>query len=123
MVTVLTGIAVALVGGLFSLDEIAELSNAGTLMAFAAVGTCVMVLRVRRPEINRAYRTPVAWIIGPLAVAGCAYLFASLPYSTMIQFVIWNSMGRWSICSDGLRWGTLGQRMAADAQSGIAVFS
>jgi APA family basic amino acid/polyamine antiporter len=93
LVTIITGVAVAIVGGLFSLDEIAELSNAGTLVAFAAVGISVLVLRRRHPDMPRVYRTPLAYVIGPLAILGCAYLFASLPYSTMIQFVIWNSIG------------------------------
>jgi APA family basic amino acid/polyamine antiporter len=116
MVTILTGIAVALVGGLFSLDEIAELSNAGTLVAFASVGICVMVLRRRRPDISRAYRTPAVAVIGPLAVAGCGYLFVSLPYSTMIQFLIWNTIGLVVYLAYGMGASRLGRRMALDTQ-------
>jgi amino acid transporter len=40
---------VALVGGFLPLDQIAELSNAGTLLAFICVAVCLMVLRVRGP--------------------------------------------------------------------------
>ncbi len=38
VITSLTGVAVAAVAGFFRLDEIAELANAGTLLAFIAVG-------------------------------------------------------------------------------------
>ncbi len=116
LVTVITGCAVALVGGLFSLDEIAELSNAGTLVAFAAVGLSVLVLRRSRPDLARVYRTPGAWVIGPLAIAGCAYLFASLPYSTMIQFVIWNSIGMVVYVTYGMGASRLGKRIAQGAE-------
>jgi APA family basic amino acid/polyamine antiporter len=92
-VTVITGCAIALVGGLFSLDEIAELSNAGTLFAFAAVAACVMALRLQRPDLKRIYRCPAAFVLAPLAILGCGNLFISLPYSTMVQFAIWNGLG------------------------------
>jgi len=92
-VTLMTGVACSLVGGLFGLDVIAELSNAGTLVAFASVGLGVLVLRRTRPDLKRVYRTPAAWIVGPGCIAGCFYLLVSLPVSTMIQFAVWNSLG------------------------------
>jgi APA family basic amino acid/polyamine antiporter len=45
-----TGLLVAGVAGFFRLDEIAELANAGTLLAFIAVGLSLMVLRRRAPS-------------------------------------------------------------------------
>jgi basic amino acid/polyamine antiporter, APA family len=91
--TLLIGGLVAAVAGFFRLDEIAELSNAGTLAAFMAVGFCVMVLRVRNPEAPRIFRTPAVWAVAPLAILGCAYLFYSLPSTTQLRFLIWNAIG------------------------------
>jgi len=91
--TVLIGILVATVAGFFRLDEIAELSNAGTLAAFISVGLCVMVLRHRHPEAPRKFMTPAVWIVAPLAILGCGYLFYSLPSTTQIRFVLWNAIG------------------------------
>ncbi|MGC1302500.1 MAG: amino acid permease [Caulobacteraceae bacterium] len=91
--TLLVGFFVAVIAGFFRLDEIAELSNAGTLLAFICVCVCVLVLRVRRPDLKRVFRCPIAWVIAPLAVLGCLYLMISLPAATLIRFVIWNLIG------------------------------
>jgi APA family basic amino acid/polyamine antiporter len=91
--TIGVGVFVALIAGFFRLDEIAELSNAGTLLAFVAVCACVMVLRRRSPELIRPFRSPAVWVLAPLAIAGCLYLFISLPAATLIRFVVWNLIG------------------------------
>jgi APA family basic amino acid/polyamine antiporter len=91
--TIGLGLAIALVAGLFPLAEIAELSNAGTLLAFITVALSVMVLRAQRPDLPRLFRCPQVWIVAPLAVVGCLYFMASLPAATLIRFVIWNVVG------------------------------
>jgi len=93
LMTVVTAIIVALVAGFFPLAEIAELANAGTLCAFIAVCACMLVLRVREPMRRRIFRTPWPWIVGPLGILGCIYLFISLPSGTQIRFFIWNALG------------------------------
>ncbi|WP_174273597.1 amino acid permease [Sphingomonas bacterium] len=93
LITLLTGIAIAIIAGLFRLDEIAELANAGTLLAFIAVGACLMVLRKRAPEMPRLFRCPAPYAVGTLAILGCLYLLASLPTMTIVRFLIWNAIG------------------------------
>ena len=83
----------AATAGFFPLDKIAELANAGTLLAFLSVAVCVMVLRVRSPELPRLFRTPLVWIVAPAAVLGCLYFMASLPMATLIRFAVWNAIG------------------------------
>ena len=92
-VTVLTGVIAAVIAGLLPLKEIAELANAGTLLAFIATAVCMMVLRRREPHLMRPFRTPAWQVIGPLAVVGCVYLFASLPGATIARFLVWNAIG------------------------------
>ncbi|WP_374573904.1 amino acid permease [Phenylobacterium sp.] len=92
-VTLLTGAIAAVIAGMLPLQEIAELANAGTLLAFVATATCMMVLRRREPTRHRDFRCPAPWLVGPLAVAGCVYLFVSLPEKTMVRFAIWNLIG------------------------------
>lgn len=92
-VTLLTGTIAAVIAGLLPLQEIAELANAGTLLAFVATAVCMMVLRAREPLRLREFRCPAPWVVGPLAVAGCAYLFWSLPEKTMVRFLVWNLIG------------------------------
>jgi APA family basic amino acid/polyamine antiporter len=92
-VTVLTGGFVAAIAGFFKLDEIAELSNAGTLLAFLLVAVCVMVLRVTKPALERKFRCPWVWIVAPIAAAGSLYFIISLPNLTILRFVGWNIVG------------------------------
>lgn len=92
-ITVFTAVLVAALAGVARLDEIAALANAGTLAAFTAVGLCLLVLRRREPGRERKFRTPLAWIVGPIAIGGCLYLFFSLPRSTQLWFLVWNVLG------------------------------
>ena len=92
-ITIFTAVLVAAMAGVARLDEIAALANAGTLAAFTAVGLCLLVLRKREPNRERKFRTPLAWVVGPLAIAGCLYLFFSLPTRTQLWFAIWNVVG------------------------------
>ena len=91
--TAFTAILVGALAGIARLDEIAALANAGTLMAFTAVSLCLLVLRRREPGRKRVFRAPAAWLIGPVAIAGCLYLFASLPQRTQLWFLLWNAAG------------------------------
>lgn len=91
--TAVTALLVAVLAGVARLDEIAALANAGTLAAFTAVALCMLVLRLRDPDRPRRFRAPLAWIVGPVAIAGCLYLFASLPATTQRWFVLWNALG------------------------------
>ena len=92
-VTGLTGVFVAAVAGFIRLDEIAELANAGTLIAFIAVGVCLIVLRRTAPDLPRIFRCPAPYLVGSLAVLGCVYLLFSLPSMTLIRFLGWNLLG------------------------------
>lgn len=92
-ITVFTAVLVAALAGVARLDEIAALANAGTLVAFIAVAVCLLVLRKRDPDRPRTFRTPMAWVVGPLAILGCLYLFWSLPHKTQLWFLAWNVVG------------------------------
>jgi APA family basic amino acid/polyamine antiporter len=92
-VTVLTGGFVAVIAGFFRIDEIAELSNAGTLLAFLLVAVCVMVLRVTQPALERKFRCPLVWVVAPIAAAGSLYFIVSLPNLTILRFIGWNALG------------------------------
>ncbi|MCD9097696.1 amino acid permease [Luteimonas fraxinea] len=92
-ITLFTAVLVAALAGVARLDEIAALANAGTLAAFTAVAVCLLVLRHRDPDRPRVFRTPLAWVVGPVAILGCLYLFWSLPSRTQLWFLAWNVLG------------------------------
>jgi Amino acid transporters len=92
-VTLFTGVVSAVIAGLAPLKLIAELANSGTLCAFVAVSLAMLIYRRRDPARPRVFRTPLAWLVGPLAILGCIYLFAHLPWLTMGLFAAWNAIG------------------------------
>ena len=92
-ITLFTALIVAAIAAFFPLDEIVKLANAGTLTAFIAVAVCMLVMRRRAPDAERRFRTPAAWLVGPVAILGCLYLFASLSSTTQLWFLIWNLLG------------------------------
>ena len=93
VVTIATAILVTVIAALFPLSAIAEVANAGTLVAFIAVASCVMTLRVLEPNRKRVFRTPLVWVVGPVAVFGCIYLFTSLAAFTIKFFFICSAFG------------------------------
>ena len=93
VVTILTGVFVALFAAMFPVGILADISNSGTLFAFMAVAVGVLVLRKRDPGRRRPFRTPMAWVVCPLAIAGCLLLFVNLSFYTIALFVGWAVIG------------------------------
>ncbi|MFZ2995599.1 amino acid permease [Sphingobium sp.] len=93
VITILTGIFVALFAAFFPVGILADISNSGTLFAFAAVSIAVMVLRKTDPDRKRPFRTPGVMITAPIAILGCLYLFISLGTETKLMFVAWAAVG------------------------------
>lgn len=93
VVTMVTGIVVALFAAMFPVDKLADISNSGTLFAFFVVALGVLMLRKSQPNRARPFRTPMAWLVCPLAMAGCALLFVSLGTYTITLFFGWFAIG------------------------------
>ena len=99
--TCFTGLAVGLIAALLPIEEIAELTNIGTLFAFVLVCAGVWILRTREPELRRSFRTPMVPLVPILGIFCCLYLMASLPEVTWFRFVIWLAVGLWIYVSYG----------------------
>jgi basic amino acid/polyamine antiporter, APA family len=93
VITVITGIAVALFAAFFPVGQLANISNSGTLFAFAAVSIAVMVIRKTDPTRRRPFKTPAIFLTAPIAILGCIYLFISLDHKSIILFLIWAAIG------------------------------
>ncbi|CAN5227129.1 amino acid permease [soil metagenome] len=93
VITILTGIFVAMFAAFFPVGLLADISNSGTLFAFAMVAIAVMVLRRTDPHRHRPFRTPAVNIISPVAAIGCVYLFLSLSAYTIELFFGWAAIG------------------------------
>ena len=87
--TWITGVATALIAGLFPLTMIIDLCNIGTLFAFVLVSIGVIVLRKTRPEVERKFKTPGVPFTPLITVGFCFYLMYSLPKVTWFRFGAW----------------------------------
>jgi APA family basic amino acid/polyamine antiporter len=92
-ITILTGIFVALFSAFFPVGVLANISNSGTLFAFAAVSVAVMVIRKKDPTRHRPFRTPALFITAPLSLAGCMFLFFNLDMKSKMLFAAWAAIG------------------------------
>jgi APA family basic amino acid/polyamine antiporter len=115
-ITLFTALIVAVLAGLIPLSELAALANAGTLTAFIAVAICMLVMRVREPQAERKFRTPLAWPVGLVAIFGCLYLLYSLPFLTQKYFLIWNAAGLVFYLAYGYRKSVLSDRQPEPVQ-------
>jgi len=93
VITVITGVFVAMFAAMFPVGVLADISNSGTLFAFIMVSIGVMILRKQQPNRHRPFRTPLVWLVCPLAVAGCLLLFVNLSLYTISLFFIWALIG------------------------------
>jgi basic amino acid/polyamine antiporter, APA family len=93
VITMVTGVFVALFSAVFPVGQLADISNSGTLYAFAAVTVGVMMLRYKQPERDRPFRAPALWVVAPLATVGCVFLFFQLSFYTLELFVGWAAIG------------------------------
>jgi len=101
--TLIVGVVTALVAGLFPITEVAQLINIGTLAAFIIICAAVLVLRVRRPELKRGFRTPAVWIVAPLGILFSLLLIWGLPIVTWERFAVWMAIGMAIYFAYGIR--------------------
>lgn len=91
--TIITGVAVAL-GALLADDAATyDLTNIGTLAAFAVVCIGVLVLRLREPDRPRPFKVPFFWAVTLLGAGACVFVMKGLPLSAWIAFGVWMVIG------------------------------
>jgi APA family basic amino acid/polyamine antiporter len=91
--TLLTGVVVALASLVGDAAETYDLTNIGTLFAFALVSIGVVVLRVTEPERPRPFKVPFVWPVAILGTAACVFVMAGLPRQAWERFGIWLVLG------------------------------
>lgn len=105
--TMLLGVFTALAAGLLPIRELAKLINIGTLSAFIVICASVLILRIRKPDLERRFRTPFLYVLAPLGVLFSLFLIIGWPWIsqgrfhfiggldavTIWRFVIWMGIG------------------------------
>jgi APA family basic amino acid/polyamine antiporter len=91
--TLATGVLVALASLVGDAAETYDLTNIGTLFAFALVCAGVLVLRVLEPDRPRPFRVPAVWLVAPLGMSACVFVMAGLPRQAWERFGAWLFIG------------------------------
>jgi APA family basic amino acid/polyamine antiporter len=91
--TIVTGVTAAIIGGLFPVGLLGHLVSIGTLAAFVTVCIGVLVLRRRRPDLPRPFRTPAPWFTCIAGALVCGLMMVSLGPATWIRLVVWTVIG------------------------------
>lgn len=119
VVTIITGVFVAIAAAFFPVGQLADMANSGTLFAFLIVSCAVIMLRRSDPERHRPFRIPGVFVIAPLSAIGCVILFLYLPTPSKILFPIWSGIGLLLYFCYGYHRSEFGtkSRLAADADA------
>ncbi|SHF03324.1 basic amino acid/polyamine antiporter, APA family [Flavobacterium fontis] len=91
--TLLVGLIISIVAALTPIEKVSEMCSMGTLLAFAMVCMAVMVLRVKKPELERPYKTPAVYVVGTLGVGFNLFLMTQVRTETWYTFIIWGTLG------------------------------
>ncbi len=114
--TILTGIAVGLMGAFLPLRMLAELVNIGTLLAFVIVCAAVLIMRHREPGAKRPFRCPFVPLVPILGIAFCLLLMFSLPAENWFRLIVWLLLGFVVYFSYGRRHSLLGRMTQRSAK-------
>jgi APA family basic amino acid/polyamine antiporter len=91
--SIITGVIVAFFAAILPIRDAASLVSIGTLLAFVIVSIGIIVLRVREPNLPRAFKTPAYQIVAPLGAISALYLMIHLSGTTWIRLVVWFVLG------------------------------
>jgi basic amino acid/polyamine antiporter, APA family len=91
--TLLVGLIVSIVSAVTPIDKVSEMCSMGTLLAFAMISGAVLLLRVQQPDLERPYRAPMIWFVGPMGVLFNVFLMLKTRPDTKVAFVIWTTIG------------------------------
>jgi basic amino acid/polyamine antiporter, APA family len=91
--TIMTGVVCAMVAGFIPIAILGELVSIGTLLAFVIVCGGVWYLRVKEPNRERPFKTPLVPIVPILGILVCGWMMYGLPLDTWLRLLIWLAIG------------------------------
>ncbi len=109
------GFAVGIPAGMLDIGTLADLSNIGTLFAFALVALGVMILRFKQPERVRHFRAPGGLLAPIVTILTCGLLMMGLSISNWVCFFTWLAIGLVIYFGYSRRRSTLGLEQAREA--------
>ena len=83
----------AVFAGFIPGDIVGEMTSIGTLFAFILVCAGVWILRVKRPELPRAFRTPLVPVVSTLGIVVCGSMIYGLGWTNWLRLIVWLAIG------------------------------
>jgi APA family basic amino acid/polyamine antiporter len=74
-------------------DIVGEMTSIGTLFAFILVCIGIWILRVRRPDLPRAFKVPVVPLVSTAGVVICGAMIYGLGWTNWLRLIIWLAIG------------------------------
>jgi APA family basic amino acid/polyamine antiporter len=72
---------------------VGEMTSIGTLFAFILVCIGVWVMRIKMPELQRSFKTPMVPLVPILGIGVCLFMMVFLPMDTWIRLIVWMLIG------------------------------
>ena len=91
--TILVGSFVAIGAGLLPIEALLQMTNIGTLFAFAVVCIAVLIMRKTDPNAERPFRCPLVPVVPTLGILMCLLLMFSLPWENWVRLIGWMVIG------------------------------
>ena len=119
--TLIVGAAAMVAAGFLSLDALSDLTNVGSLAAFAIVCVTVIYLRRSDPGLTRPFKTPLYPVVPILGALMCLILLMSLMSTpnTRNFFLIYLAVGVAIYFVYGIRASKLGRGVVVEGAEGL----
>jgi APA family basic amino acid/polyamine antiporter len=101
-------------------DIVGEMTSIGTLFAFILVCIGVWILRVRRPDIERAFKTPAVPVVATLGIIVCGSMIYGLGWTNWARLLGWLIIGMFIYFGYSRRHSRLQQEAAVPARAQMA---
>ncbi len=119
--TIVIGLFIGVLAGLFPIEWLLHLANIGTLFAFVIVCAAVLIMRSTNPSAKRPFRCPLVPLTPILGIVSCLMLMFSLPAANWYRLIGWLAIGLVIYFGYGRQHSTLGKQLAAEiARRGVS---
>ncbi len=91
--SIVVGVFVSVFASVLTIQDLSALVNIGTMLAFVIVCAGVWVLRRKRPDLPRPFKTPLVPLVPILGMVSALAAMMSLPGVTWLRLLIWLAIG------------------------------